>query len=336
MVAPAMPDRLPRSLVDSYEEKWQKLPYTLTEGEESYVHRCEICPSSKDVERFPGGHYLCADCVKQLSLPDDRIIRSMVTARMKEAEKQEKDLTKSSEEEESRRLNSWKNIVRHDYLIELLNIHLELEKQEREECKQKEEEEKRKREEAERRRIEQTQRWEREEETRRQEAEKLKQAKMEEEKLKQEQLKDEEMKQAKLEEEKLKQEQQKEEKSKQEQQKEEKLKEEEMKQKEFEEGKLKQEQLKQDKLKQEEDVKKAESPVKEESNKEDTLHDTKGEEPSPDMPMESLVTPLMKAVEEGDAGHEAAGEVVKGDALHEVAGEDVKGDADHRRSASEQ
>ena len=64
--------KIPKEIIDNYQEDWHKLFYVISGDRTYYFQHCEVCYIDKDVEKILGGHYVCKKCLKKLKLPKEK------------------------------------------------------------------------------------------------------------------------------------------------------------------------------------------------------------------------------------------------------------------------
>ena len=114
--------KVPREKIESYEEDWQRFFYLIGGDRTNYFQHCEMCFVDKEVERIPGGHYVCGRCFKKLKLLKEDTIMKRATAQLRLAEApfhlKKIDVTEPSKIE---RQKAWIKIIKCDYNIDVFN-----------------------------------------------------------------------------------------------------------------------------------------------------------------------------------------------------------------------
>ena len=114
--------KIPKEKVDNYQEEWQKSFYFISGNREYYFQHCEICYIDKEVEKIPGGHYVCNICLKKLKLPKEHTIIKWAKAQLKFAEAPFYDKNIDIAEPSKRERNkTWIKIIKCDYNIAMFN-----------------------------------------------------------------------------------------------------------------------------------------------------------------------------------------------------------------------
>ena len=78
--------KIPKEKVENYEGNWRKSFLFESGDKEGYFQHCEICCIDKEVEKIPGGHYVCNKCLKKLRLPKEHTIIKWTKVQLKLSE----------------------------------------------------------------------------------------------------------------------------------------------------------------------------------------------------------------------------------------------------------
>lgn len=114
--------KIPKEKIDNYQEDWQRSFYLISGDEEYYFQHCEVCYVNKEIEKIPGGHYICNKCLKKLKLPKEPTIIKWAKAQLKFAEApfhlKNIDIAEPSKIERNK---AWSKIIKYDYNIAMFN-----------------------------------------------------------------------------------------------------------------------------------------------------------------------------------------------------------------------
>lgn len=114
--------KIPKEKVENYEDNWRRYFYVGSGDGLYYFQHCEVCYIDKEVEKIPGGHYVCNRCFKKLKLLKEQTIMNYAKAQLKLAEApfhlKNIDIAEPSKRERNK---VWSKIIKCDYNIAIFN-----------------------------------------------------------------------------------------------------------------------------------------------------------------------------------------------------------------------
>ena len=107
--------------ISNYEEIWQRRYYISSGNSGKYIHVCEICHNTHDLERILGGHTICINCKNHLKLPKEKTIVNWGNAQIDLMKRHKWKLVHPSDPSKKARIEAWKKVIKADYMVELFN-----------------------------------------------------------------------------------------------------------------------------------------------------------------------------------------------------------------------